>query len=107
MAFDPRELAAPTVLPPPTGARVERDLVYRTDGQRVLKLDVYRPPSEGPPVPVVFLVNGDAPEEIIATAKDWGVYRSYDQHLAARDLVGGPLTHSFTHRTEPTETANS
>jgi len=106
MAFDPRELAAPTVLGPPTGARVERDLVYRTDGQRVLKLDVYRPPSEGPPVPVVFLVNGDAPEEIIATAKDWGVYRSYGQHLAARGLVGVPFNHRSTNRMEPTEAAN-
>src|SRR5438477_11022020 len=106
MAFDPRELAAPTVLGPPTGARVERDLVYRTDGQRVLKLDVYRPPSEGPAVPVVFLVNGDAPEEIIATAKDWGVYRSYGQHLAARGLVGVPFNHRSTNRMEPTEAAN-
>jgi len=106
MAFDPRELAAPTVLGPPTGARVERDLVYRTDGQRVLKLDVYRPPSEGPPVPVVFLVNGDAPEEIIATAKDWGVYRSYGQHLAARGLVGVPFNHRSTNRFERTDAAD-
>src|SRR5437867_1911858 len=106
MAFDPRELAAPTVLGPPTGARVERDLVYRTDGQRVLKLDVYRPPSEGPPVPVVFLVNGDAPEEIIATAKDWGVYRSYGQHLAARGIAGVPFNHRSSNRLAPTEVAS-
>jgi acetyl esterase/lipase len=106
MAFDPRVLAAPTVLPPPTGARVERNLVYRTDGDRVLKLDVYRPPAGRRASPVVFLVNGDAPEEIIAAAKDWGVYRSYGEHLAARGVVGVPFNHRSTNRMDPTEAAN-
>jgi len=85
-------LSAPTVLPPPTGARVERDLVYRTEDGRSLRLDIYRPPRAGT-FPVVFLVNGDAPEEIIATAKDWGVFRSYGEHLAARGIVGVPFNH--------------
>jgi acetyl esterase/lipase len=106
MAFDPRVLAAPTVLPPPTGARVERNLVYRRDGDRVLKLDVYRPQSVGGRSPVVFLVNGDAPEEIIATAKDWGVYRSYGEHLAARGVVGVPFNHRSTNRFERTDAAD-
>jgi len=105
MAFDPRALAAPTVLPPPTGARVERDLVYRTDGDRLLKLDVYRPASIPSASPVVFLVNGDAPEEIIATAKDWGIYRSYGEHLAARGIVGVPFNHRSTNRFERTDAA--
>ena len=106
MAFDPRAPAAPTVLPPPTGARVERDLVYRTDGDRLLKLDVYRPASIPSASPVVFLVNGDAPEEIIATAKDWGIYRSYGEHLAARGIVGVSFNHRSTNRMDPTEAAN-
>jgi len=106
MAFDPQALAAPTVFAPPSGARVERNLVYRTDGNRVLKLDVYRPPSSGPASPAVFLVNGDAPEEIIATAKDWGIYRSYGEHLAARGIVGVPFNHRSTNRMDPTEAAN-
>src|SRR2546425_1358022 len=106
MALDPRLLAALTVLPPPTGARVERDLVYRTDGDRVLKLDVYRPASGGRASPVVFLVNGDAPEAVIATAKDWGVYRSYGEHLGARGIVGVPFNHRSTNRLDPTEAAN-
>jgi acetyl esterase/lipase len=105
MALDPRMLAAPTVLAPPTGARVERDLVYRTDGDRTLKLDVYRPASRGHANPVVFLVNGDAPEEIIATAKDWGVFRSYGEHLAARGIVGVPFNHRSSNRMEPTDVA--
>jgi acetyl esterase/lipase len=106
MAFDPRVLAAPTVLPPPTVARIQRDLLYRTDGDRPLKLDIYRPPSAGRASPVVFLVNGDAPEEIIATAKDWGVYRSYGEHLAARGLVGVPFNHRSTNRFERTAAAD-
>ena len=106
MAFDPRALATPTVLPPPSGARVERDLVYRTDGGRVLTLDVYRPPSARRASPAVFLINGDAPEEIIATAKDWGVYRSYGEHLAGRGLVGVPFNHRSTNRFERTDAAD-
>ena len=106
MALDPRVLAAPTVLTPPAGARVERDLVYRDDGARVLKLDVYRPSSSRRANPVVFLVNGDAPEEIIATAKDWGVFRSYGQHLAACGIAGVPFNHRSSNRLAPTEVAS-
>src|SRR2546423_7167762 len=105
MALDPGVLAAPSVLTPPAGADVERDLVYRTDGDRALKLDVYRPSSSGGASPVVFLVNGDAPEEIIATAKDWGIFRSYGEHLAARGIVGVPFNHRSSNRMEPTEVA--
>src|SRR5256886_10443477 len=105
MGLDPRVLAAPTVLAPPAGARVERDLVYRTDGGRELKLDVYQPPSDRGASPVVFLVNGDAPEEIIATAKDWGVFRSYGEHLAARGIVGVPFNHRSSNRLAPIEVA--
>jgi acetyl esterase/lipase len=92
MALDPRVLAAPTVLAPPTGARIQRDVTYRTEGDRELKLDVYRPGGTGPH-PVVFLVNGDAPEEVIANAKDWGVFRSYGEHLAASGIAGVPFNH--------------
>jgi acetyl esterase/lipase len=102
-ALDPQLLATLTVLAPPSGAEVQRDLVYRTDGDRVLKLDVYRPSSRSHATPVVFLVNGDAPEEIIATAKDWGVFRSYGEHLAAHGLVGIPFNHRSSIRMEPTE----
>jgi acetyl esterase/lipase len=105
MALDPRALAAPAVLAPPTGARVERDVVYRSDGDRMLKLDIYRPASSRGASPIVFLVNGDAPEEIIGTAKDWGVFRSYGEHLASRGLVGVPFNHRSSSRLEPTSVA--
>ena len=94
-----------TVLRPPTGAHVERDLVYRTDRSRVLTLDVYRSSSPRAASPVVFLVSGDAPEEVIARAKDWGVFRSYGEHLAARGLAGVSFNHRSSNRMEPLEVA--
>src|SRR2546427_11998190 len=105
MALDPRVLAGPPVSARPAGARVERDLVYRADGDRMLKLDVYRPSSSRGATPVVFLVNGDAQEEITAAAKDWGVFRSYGEHLAARGIVGVPFNHRSSNRLAPTEVA--
>src|SRR5438445_165687 len=87
-----------TVLAPPSGARVTRDLVYRVDGERTLHLDVYRPAVKAGPRPAVFLVSGDAPEEVISRAKDWGVYRSYGQHLAANGLVGVAFDHRSSER---------
>jgi acetyl esterase/lipase len=105
MALDQGVLAAPTVLPPPQGARVQRDVIYRTVRDHTLKLDVYRPSSSRGASAVVLLVNGDAPEEVIATAKDWGVFRSYGEHLAARGIVGVPFNHRSSNRLAPIEVA--
>lgn len=91
MAEDP--LARPTVLTPPTGAHVLRDRIYRSDARGDLHLDAYRPAFGAGPWPAVLLVNGDAEEAVIAHAKDWGVYRSYGEHLAARGIVGVPFDH--------------
>ena len=96
---------APTVLAPPSGADVTRDLVYRVDGERTLHLDVYRPAVRDGPWPAVFLVSGDAPEEVIARAKDWGVFRSYGEHLAGRGLAGVSFNHRSSNRMEPLEVA--
>ncbi len=86
-----------TVLPPPSGARITRDVVYSSDATGALKLDIYRP-STNDRAPVVFLVNGDAPEEVISRAKDWGVYRSYGEHLAARGLAAVAFNHRSTNK---------
>jgi acetyl esterase/lipase len=94
VADDP--LAKPTVLPPPTGARIRGDRTYRTDAHGDLLLDAYLPAAGTGPWPAVLLINGDAEEPVIAQAKDWGVYRSYGEHLAARGLVGVPFNHRST-----------
>ena len=96
MAIDVR--VAATVLAPPSGARVARDIAYRSDGARSLRLDVYRPPEATRPLPVVFLVSGDGPEDVITHAKDWGVFRSYGEHLAASGLVGVTFDHGSSER---------
>jgi acetyl esterase/lipase len=85
-----------TVLPPPVGARVRRDRIYRTDDRGDLLLDAYLPAAGRGPWPAVLLINGDAEEPVIARAKDWGVYRSYGELLAARGLVGVPFNHRST-----------
>jgi len=89
-------LARPTVLPPPTAAHVVRDLVYGTDSRGDLQLDAYQPSTGNPPWPAVLLVNGDGDEAVITHAKDWGVYHSYGEHLAARRIVGIPFNHRST-----------
>jgi len=92
----PDLFAAGTVLPAPTGARVTHNIAYFEDERGPLLLDAYLPSRPGGPWPAVLLVNGDAPEPIIAPAKDWGVYRSYGEHLAARGIVGLPFNHHST-----------
>jgi acetyl esterase/lipase len=82
-------------LPAPAPARVIRDLPYASDADGVLRMDAYLPAERGT-YPGVLLVNGDAAENVIATAKDWGVYRSYGAHLSARGLVGLPFNHRST-----------
>jgi acetyl esterase/lipase len=96
VAIDVR--TARTVLAPPSGAEVARDLVYRVDGERTLHLDAYRPAGGRAPRPAVFLVSGDAPEEVISHSKDWGVFSSYGEHLAANGLVGVAFDHRSAER---------
>jgi len=75
---------------------VHRDLVYRTAGQKELKMDVYSPAGMqgGPRVPVVMLVHG-GPISKPSSPKDWGVFISYGKLLAASDLVGVTFNHRF------------
>lgn len=75
-----------------------RDVAYVSNERGPLLLDAYRPSRVSGPRPGVLLVNGDADEAVIARAKDWGVFRSYGEHLAARGLVGIPFVHHSTER---------
>jgi acetyl esterase/lipase len=88
--------AMPTVLPPPVGARIRRDRTYRTDAHGDLLLDAYLPATGNGRWPAVLLINGDAEEPVIARAKEWAIFRSYGEHLAARGLVGVPFNHRST-----------
>lgn len=85
--------AAGTVLPAPIGARVVRNVLYYSDEAGPLQLDLYLPHNVAGRHPCVLLVSGDASEEVISHAKDWGVYRSYGEHLAARGIAGVAFDH--------------
>jgi dienelactone hydrolase len=75
---------------------VRRDLVYRTAGQTELKMDVYCPADmrEGSRAPVVILVHG-GPVGMKMSPKDWGIFMSYGELIAASGLVAVTFNHRF------------
>jgi dienelactone hydrolase len=80
-------------LPGMERASVRRDIVYKPDPE--LRFDLYLP--EGTPsqdhVPSVILVHGDGPPEILANAKDWGVFVSLGRLIAASGLCAVAFNH--------------
>jgi acetyl esterase/lipase len=75
---------------------VRRGLVYKTDGEARLEMDVYAPPGLKPgerrPA-LVFIHGGPIPPG--AKAKGMGVYLSYGELAAASGLVGITFDHRF------------
>lgn len=87
----PPSFEAPAVyaLPGMDAARVRANLVYRRVGERELLLDAYAPPGGAVGArPAVVFVHGDAPPDVLACAKDWGLYRSWGRLAAASGFVG-------------------
>jgi acetyl esterase/lipase len=74
-------------------AMVTRNVAYKHADGITLEADVYRPGTAGL-APAVILVAGSGSWEILKDIKDWGVYRSYGELLAASGL--GAIT--FNHR---------
>jgi acetyl esterase/lipase len=75
---------------------VRRDIVYRTVGETLLKMDVYAPPGLGPAERrpgVIFVHGGPLPPGV--GPKDWGVYLSYGELAAASGMVGITFNHRF------------
>lgn len=75
-------------------AVVRRNLAYKTAGDQALAMDVYGPPDAAASLPAVILVHG-GPIPPQARAKDWGVFVSYGQMLAASGLVAVTFDHRF------------
>lgn len=75
---------------------VRRDLTYKTADTGALGMDVYRPSDVAPGVrlPVVVLVPG-GPFDPRMTPKDWGVFRSYGELLAASGFAAVTFNHRF------------
>src|SRR5262245_5796533 len=79
-------------------AVVRADLSYHTDADDALRMDVYLPPGlpEGVRRPgVLFIHGGPIPSDLSLRPKDWGVYRSYGQLMAASGLVGVTFNHRY------------
>ena len=73
--------------------RVRRDLGYPS-GDATLKMDVYLPEGAAPKAgwPVVVLVHG-GPVPSAWAPKNWGVFRSYGELLAASGLAAVTFNH--------------
>ena len=78
--------------------QVERDRVYALGQGDELKLDVYKPAGVAASVRlpgVVFIHGGPLPADLRPLPKDWGVYKSYGELIAASGMIGITLNHRF------------
>lgn len=75
--------------------RVKRNLIYKRAGDRNLEMDVYGP-RVGKRVPAVLFVHGGrVPPNLLTTPKDWAVYVSFGELVAASGFVGVTFNHRF------------
>jgi acetyl esterase/lipase len=90
---DPFAARAVLDLPSMESAVVVKDIVSKTGRT----LDVYRSPEfDDQVLPAVVFVPGDAPEEVIANAKNWGQYVSWGQLVALFGLAAVTTNHRST-----------
>jgi acetyl esterase/lipase len=77
--------------------RVRKNLVYKVVDGKSLTADVYTPAGSGPmerPV-VVFIHGGPIPHNLLTLPKEWGLFVSYGQIIAASRFVGVTFNHRF------------
>jgi acetyl esterase/lipase len=70
--------------------QVTRGLVYSTDGDVSLQMDVYRPPNlqKNERRPAVLFLHGGADISKPPAPTEWGVYQSYGRLMGASGLIG-------------------
>jgi dipeptidyl aminopeptidase/acylaminoacyl peptidase len=75
--------------------RVQRDVVYKRDGDTELRMNIYSPArlSGEARVPAVFLVHGGPISELLTPPTQWGVFVSCGQLAAASALIGVTFNH--------------
>ena len=77
---------------------VRRDLVYKTTEDGPLHFDLYapRPGAAAAPAPAVILIHGGPiPSNLLMQPKDWGLFQSYGQALAASGVAAIMFNHRF------------
>jgi acetyl esterase/lipase len=75
---------------------VRRDVPYLKDGDATLHMDVYSPPGlpDDARLPAMILVHGGPfRADLPLQPKDWGIYQSYGELMAASGLVGVTFNH--------------
>lgn len=78
--------------------RVRKDLAYKEGDGEPLTFDLYTPPEEpgGRKYPVVLLIHGGPVQPDLRTPpKDWGIFKSYGQLIAASGLAAVTFNHRF------------
>ena len=78
--------------------KVRKDLTYRRVAGAELKMDVYSPAnsqSRALRPAIVFIHGGRIPPNLRTKPKDWGVFISYGQLVAASGYVGVTFNHRF------------
>jgi acetyl esterase/lipase len=76
--------------------RVKKNLIYKRAGNEDLLMDVYSPTSSRTRRPAVLFVHGGrVPPNLLTTAKNWAVYVSFGELVAASGFVGVTFNHRF------------
>jgi acetyl esterase/lipase len=76
--------------------RVKRNLIYKHAPGRELEMDVYSPKNSRRPLPaVLFIHGGRIPANILTAPKDWAVYVSFGELVAASGFIGVTFNHRF------------
>ncbi|HJQ68674.1 MAG TPA: alpha/beta hydrolase [Blastocatellia bacterium] len=78
--------------------KARKDVTYKRVGSAELKMDLYSPAGSGSGArrpAVIFIHGGRVPPNLRTTPKDWAVYVSFGQLVAAAGFVGVTFNHRF------------
>ena len=82
-------------VPGMNNVRVKKNLIYKRAGDRNLEMDVYTPRTGARLPAVLFVHGGRVPANLLTTPKDWAVYVSFGELMAASGFVGVTFNHRF------------
>lgn len=76
---------------------VKKDITYKHIGNTELKMDVYSPGRQGSDdhTAVIFIHGGPVPPTLKTKLKNWGIFESYGQLIAASGFIG--ITFDYRH----------
>ena len=69
------------------------NLIYKTSEDGPLLADLYLPPASSASSPIVIFIHGGVPQGFSTSPKDWGVFVSWAQLMAASQVAGVTFNH--------------